>query len=82
VRDEIIGGTRPHHHAYTTSLPGFWPVRDYRGDIRISERPTGSLITWTATFRTPVPGLGKPLQLMLRSLITRLAAALAQRAAR
>src|SRR5690242_2133251 len=39
VRDEIIGGTRPHHHAYTTSLPGFWPVKDYRGDIRIDKCP-------------------------------------------
>jgi len=81
VRDEIIGGSRPHHHAYTTTLPGFWPVKDYRGDISIAELANGSLITWTATFKTSVPGLGKPLQLMLRSLIVRLAAALAQRAA-
>jgi Polyketide cyclase / dehydrase and lipid transport len=81
VRDEITGGTRPHHHAYTTTLPGFWPVKDYRGDIRIAELANGSLIIWTATFRTSVPGLGKPLQLMLRSLIVRLSAALAQGAA-
>jgi Polyketide cyclase / dehydrase and lipid transport len=81
VRDEITRGTRPHHHAYTTTLPGFWPVKDYRGDIRIAELANGSLITWTATFRTSVRGVGKPLQLMLRSLIVRLSAALAQRAA-
>ncbi|OBA83369.1 hypothetical protein A9W99_08625 [Mycobacterium sp. 1164966.3] len=82
VRDEIIGGSRPHHHAYTTTLPGFWPVKDHRGDISIAELANGSLITWTATFKTSVPGLGKPLQLMLRSLIVRLAAALAQQAQR
>ena len=80
VRDEITGGSRPSHHAYTTTLPGFWPVKDYRGDIRIDELPDGSRITWTATFASPVPGLGKPLRFTLRTLITRLAAALAKRA--
>ncbi|BBY83956.1 DUF222 domain-containing protein [Mycolicibacterium pulveris] len=80
VRDEVTGGSRPSHHTYTTTLPGFWPVKNYRGDIRIDKLPNGSLITWTATFVTPVPGLGKPLRFMLRTLITRLAAALARRA--
>lgn len=78
VRDEITGGSRPTHHAYTTTLPGFWLVKDYRGDIRIDKLPNGSLITWTATFVSPVPGLGEPLRFMLRTLITRLAAALAK----
>jgi len=82
VRDEIIGGTRPHHYTYATSLPGFWPVKDYRGDIRIDVRLDGPVITWTATFTSPVPGLGRPLQFFFRSLIERLAAALAQRAER
>lgn len=80
VRDEIVDGCRPHHLAYTTSLPGVWPVRDYRGDIRIDESPGGSLITWTATFTSPVPMLGPPLRLFLRSVIKRLAAAWASRA--
>lgn len=80
VRDEITDGSRPHHHAYTTTLPGFWPVRDYRGDIRIDKRPNGSLITWTATFLSPVPGLGKALRFGFRTLTTRLAAALAKQA--
>lgn len=80
VRDEITGGSRPHHHAYTTTLPGFWPVKDYRGDIRIDKRPNGSLITWTATFESPVPGFGHPLRFALRTLIARLAAALATEA--
>lgn len=78
VRDEITGGSRPNHHTYLTSLPPVWPVKNYRGDIRIDERPNGSLITWTARFESPVPGLGRPLRLMLRNLITRLAAALAE----
>lgn len=80
VRDEITGGSRPDHHSYTTALPGFWPVKDYCGDIRFDKLPSGSLLTWTATFVSPVPGLGKPLRFMLRTLITRLAAALAERA--
>jgi hypothetical protein len=80
VRDEVTGGSRPDHHTYTTTLPGFWPVKDYCGDIRIDKLPNGSLLTWTATFVSPVPGLGKPLRFMLRTLITRLAAALAERA--
>jgi len=80
MRDEIIGGSRPHHHAYTTSLPSFWPVEDYRGDIRIARRPNGSLITWTATFASRVPGLGRPLRFALRTLLTRLPAALAHQA--
>lgn len=80
VRDEIVDGSRPHHHAYTTTLPRLWPVKDYRGDIRIDKRPDGSFITWTATFRTPVPGLARPLRFALQTLITRLAAALAKEA--
>ncbi|ODR14033.1 SRPBCC family protein [Mycobacterium shimoidei] len=30
IRDTIVGGTRPHHHAYVASLPWYMLLRDYR----------------------------------------------------
>src|ERR1700754_4623969 len=82
VRDTVVGGTQPHHHAYVASLPRFWPVKDYRGDIRIEERPTGSLILWTVTCASRIPGLEKTFQSRLCSVYTRLAVALAREAER
>ena len=52
TRDRIVDGARPHHHAYTASLPRFWPVRDFRGDVLIEERPKGCIITWTIACST------------------------------
>ncbi len=82
IRDRVIGGSRPHHHAYAASLPRYWPLKDYRADIRIEERPNGSLIIWTVTCASRIPGLGKSMQTKLRSVYLRLAAALAQEAER
>lgn len=45
----VVDGTRPHHHAYAARLPRYWPLKDYRGDVRIEERPNGCLIVWTVT---------------------------------
>jgi hypothetical protein len=81
VREQIVGGTRPHHQTYKMlSSSGIPAIQDYRADIRIDERTNGSLITWTGTFASRVPGLGKPLQLLIRALIARSAAALARQA--
>ncbi len=82
VRDTVVGGTQPHHHAYVASLPRFWPLKDYRGDIRIQEHPTGSLIIWTVTCAPRIPGLEKTFRSRLRSVYTRLALALAREAER
>src|SRR3984957_13254048 len=76
VRDLIIDGTRPHHHAYAASLPWYMLLKDYRGDIRIEKGPNGSRIIWTVTCSSRIPGLEKS----LKSSYTRLAAALAHEA--
>lgn len=82
TRDTVVDGARPHHHAYAASLPGYWPLTDYRGDIRIEDRPNGSHIMWTVTCSTRIPGMQKLVRYQLRAVYTRLAAALAQRAER
>ena len=61
---------------------GFSPLKDYRGDVRIEERPNGSLIIWTVTCTSRIPGLAKSVRKKLDSVYTRLAAALAQEAER
>jgi len=79
IRDTIVAGTRPHHHAYVASFPWYTPLTDYRGDIRIEDRPNGSLIIWTVTFVPRIPGLPKNLMTArIGASYTRLAAALAR----
>lgn len=81
IRDTIVDGTRPHHHAYVASFPWYTPLKDYRGDIRIEDRPNGSLIIWTVTFLPRIPGLPKHLmRTKIGASYTRLAAALAREA--
>jgi hypothetical protein len=80
TRDRIIGGARPHHHAYTSSLPRYFPLKNYKGDVRIEEHPNGSHIVWTLTCASRIPGFGKPLLSGVRSTYVRIAAALAQEA--
>jgi hypothetical protein len=58
------------------------PVKDYRADIYLDERPGGSQITWEANFDSRISLVGKALQFMMRSTITRAAAALAKEAER
>ena len=81
TRDRIVDGTRPHHHAYAAKFPWYVPLKDYRGDIRIEDRPNGSLIVWTASCTPRFPGLRNLNQSLQRSY-ARLAAALAQEAER
>jgi hypothetical protein len=81
VREQIVGGTQPHHQTYIMlSNSGPRVIGDYQADISIDERPNGSLITWTATFTSRVHGLGKPLQSLIHLVIARSAAALARQA--
>ncbi len=82
VRDLVVHGTRPHHHAYTASLPHLWPMKDFHGDIRIEDRPNGCLITWTVTCKSRVRRLEKRLQATFGSTDRRIAAALAEEAER
>jgi hypothetical protein len=42
TREKVIGGARPHHHTYASTLPRYFPLKDYQGDVRIEEHPNGS----------------------------------------
>lgn len=81
TRDRIVDGTRPHHHAYLAAFPWYVPLKDYRGDIRIEDRPNGSLIVWKVSCTPRIAGLRNLNQSLERSY-SRLAAALAQEAER
>jgi Polyketide cyclase / dehydrase and lipid transport len=82
TRDRVVDGARPHHHAYTADPPRFLPLKDFRGDVRIDESPSGCLIIWTVTFTPRISALAKPMQSTVRSTYTRIAAALANEAER
>jgi hypothetical protein len=78
AREQVIVADPPQHHAYAI-LSGA-PVRDYRADVHIGERIGGSLITWEANFRSPIPGVGWLLQSVLSAAIKKVALALAREA--
>jgi hypothetical protein len=82
TRDKVIGGARPHHHTYASTLPRYFPLKDYQGDVRIEEHPNGSLIVWTVTCASRIPGLTKLLRSTVQSTYVRIVAALAQEAER
>ena len=82
TRDHVIAGTRPNHHAYAASPPRWMLIKDYRGDIRIEESGSGSLIIWTVICTPRIPGLSRAFEPRLQSVYTRLAAALVQEAER
>jgi hypothetical protein len=81
-RDRVVDGAQPHHHAYTASLPRLWPIKEFRGDIKIEEHPNGSLIVWTVTCKPRIRRLEARLQTTVDSAYTRIAAALAEEAER
>lgn len=81
TRDRIVDGTRPHHQAYAAAFPWYVPFKDYRGDIRIDDRPNGSLIVWSVSCVSRIPGMGN-LNKSLQKSYSGLAAALAQEAER
>ena len=80
AHDTVTDGSRPHHHAYTASLPRLWPIKDFQGDVHLEEHPDGCLIVWTISCKSRVPVLEKRLQSTVRSTYTRIAAALAHEA--
>jgi hypothetical protein len=79
IRDLIVDGTRPHHHAYAASLPWYMLLKDYRGDIRIEKGLNGSRIIWTVTCVSRILPT-KSVQSRLKRSYARLAAALAHQA--
>jgi hypothetical protein len=81
IRDLIVDGTRPHHHAYAASLPWYMLLKDYRGDIRIEEVPNGSRIVWTVTCVSRILPK-KSVKSRLEASYARLATALADEAER
>ena len=82
TRDHVVAGTRPNHHAYAASTPRWMLIKDYRGDIRIEESGSGSLIIWTVMCTLRIPGLHRLFESRLQSVYTRIVAALAQEAER
>lgn len=83
TRDRIVDGTKPHHHAYAATLPWYQALllKDYRGDVRIEDRPNGSLIVWTASCTPRIPGI-RNLGQTLEQSYAEIAAALAIEAER
>ena len=79
MREEILVDDGPHHYEYR-NLSGI-PVTDYRADVRIHDRPGGSIISWRATFRSRISFAGPLVWLMLRASMPKMAAALAKGAA-
>jgi hypothetical protein len=82
AHDRVVDGSRPHHHVYTASLPRFWPLKDFRGEIRLEHHTVGCLIVWTVTCTARYPGLRKSAQSTVDSTYRRIAAALARQAQR
>ena len=82
AHDRVVDGSRPHHHVYTASLPRFWPLKDFRGEVRLEDHPEGCLIIWTVTCTARYSALRKSAQSTVDSTYKRIAAALAREAER
>ena len=74
AREQILESTPPHHQGYAL-LSGL-PARDYRGDVWVDDHESGSLIRWEVAFNPKLPGTGPLLRSVMRSSITKVAAAL------
>lgn len=74
--EEVVVWDPPRHLAYSI-LKGF-PVRHYRADVVLEPDGSGTLINWSGTFDTKVPGTGPLLVLILRSMMSRFATAAAR----
>src|SRR5262245_28944570 len=77
VREEVVRFDAPNHFGYKL-LSGL-PVRDYVGHIDLDDDATGTKITWGATFRPAVPGLGWLLRRKLHEVMVTSATRLAAR---
>jgi hypothetical protein len=80
AREQIIVAEHPSHQAYIM-LSGL-PVKDYRADVRIDDRGTGCVITWSATFAPKLPATGHLIRFAMQASIAKVAAALAREAER
>jgi hypothetical protein len=76
MREQVRVAAPHRHHAYSI-LSGI-PVIDHRADVRLIPDRTGTLITWTATFRPRIPLTGPLMWLMLRASMSTMARALAR----
>jgi polyketide cyclase/dehydrase/lipid transport protein len=84
AREEIVASDPPRYLAYR-QLSGL-PVRSYRADVLLSERPDGGTdLTWSGTLVPAVPGTGPLLRWLLartvRGFARRVTAAAAAAAA-
>jgi Polyketide cyclase / dehydrase and lipid transport len=70
-REEVVAWDPPRHLGYVI-LKGF-PVRRYRADVNFSPEGTGTLIRWSASFDALIPGTGRLMSVILRSMIGRFA---------
>ena len=61
---------------------GVGGISRFGAHVYFDERPGGSQITWEATFDSRIPLVGRVLQLVMRSMISRAAAAFATEAER
>lgn len=68
VDEEIVEARPPHYQRYI-GVRGF-PVSQYRGEIHLSQVETGTELLWTVTFEQLAPGTGRPLQMIIRGVIT------------
>lgn len=78
-REEIVAYEPPQHLAYVL-LNGQRRHR-YRADVHLHALPAGGTrIVWSATFRAPLPGTGRLMQMGFRRLVAGFARRLAGRA--
>jgi uncharacterized protein YndB with AHSA1/START domain len=79
-REQVLAAEPGRLHSYTV-LGG--PAKAYRADVRLDDAPTGgTAIEWVGTFTPRVPGTGRLLVRITRSIIQRFANALAREAER
>ena len=70
-QEEVVVWDPPHHLGYTM-LKGF-PVRHYRADVRCTADGSGTMIRWSGTFDTLIPGTGHLTRAVLGRTISRFA---------
>ncbi len=74
--EEVVAFEPPRHLGYII-LSGF-PVRHYRADVVLEPDGSGTLVSWSGTFDTKIPGTGHLLTLVLRAMMGRFATAAAR----
>jgi uncharacterized protein YndB with AHSA1/START domain len=80
--EEVVRFDAPHHFSYEVR-GGNLPIRDYRGDVTLSEAPGGgTVIEWRSAFRAKVPGTGGLVRRKLEAFVAETARGLAAHAAR